>query len=176
VSKVSKEDHIRQEDLNSHDEPAWEEISDAAPPTRGGGNRGSFRTYTLVAALILMAIFGFSRSTWAIPSLGLPTRGCCRPAAVNPGSLSSESNPQAKLAGCCGGGSAEGIGGDYEEELRQAGLQFYLSTSGDSDVEGLDAIVQDFGCHQEIYVFKGGQQVMRVGYAGGQVYEIPETP
>lgn len=170
-----RDDNFRQEDLNRNHDPIGEELPGASPPSRGGGNRGSFRAYILVAALILIALFGFSRSTWAIPSLGRSSLGCCRSAAANSDKLSVETIPQENLGGCCGGSGIGAAGGDYEEELRQVGLQFYLDTSGDPDVEDLAAFVQDFGCHQEIFISKGDQLIMRVGYANGQAYEIPVT-
>jgi hypothetical protein len=172
---MTKDEHFRQDNSNPHEGPVWSDTSDAAPPSRGRGSGGGLRTYALAAVLILIAIFAFSRSTWAIPPLGFSTRGSCRPAAAGSDGLTAEKNPQINFGGCCSGGNSQSSG-DYEEELRQTGLQFYLGTSGDSDEEGLDVSVQDFGCHQEIFIYKDGQLIMRVGYAGGEAYEIPGTP
>lgn len=170
-----KNDNCQTEDLNRNHDSIRKEHPGAPPPSGDGGNRGRFQTYALVAALILIVLFGFSRSTWAIPSVSLPARGCYRSAAADPDSLSVKTIPPANLGGCCGGSGNDAAGGDYEEELRQVGLQFYLDTSGDSDEEGLEAFVQDFGCHQEIFISKGDQVIMRIGYANGQAYQMPLT-
>jgi hypothetical protein len=68
--------------------------------------------------------------------------------------------------GCCGAGGGAAVS---TEEMRLIGLQYYAETYGDSDVE---AKVEDFGCHQEIYIFKDGVRVARIGYANGEVYEL----
>lgn len=165
---MSKDDQLWQEDVTVNDESAWEGYSGATPPAKGAG---PFRAYALVATLVLLALFGFSRSTWAIPALRLPTRACCRPAAANRDNLPVETG----LGGCCSGSTTEGTSPLNEEELRKIGMQFYLEVTGDLDPKDLDAIVEDFGCHQEIIISKGDKLVMRVGYAYGQVYEIPGT-
>ncbi|MBS4021163.1 MAG: hypothetical protein KGZ79_01895 [Dethiobacter sp.] len=71
--------------------------------------------------------------------------------------------------GCGGCGSGGGGAAVSTEEMRLIGLQYYAGTYGDSDVE---ATVEDFGCHQEIYIFKDGVRVARIGYANGEVYEL----
>ncbi|MBS3948609.1 MAG: hypothetical protein KGZ57_10030 [Dethiobacter sp.] len=58
------------------------------------------------------------------------------------------------------------------ERLRQRGLEYYAASYGDAAVE---AVVRDFGCHQEIHIYKEGQLVLRITYWGGELYALPEV-
>lgn len=69
--------------------------------------------------------------------------------------------------GCCVGRS--GTAALSAEDLQQIGLEYYAANYGDAEVE---AVVQDFGCHQEIHIYKDGELIKRIGYADGQVYEL----
>ncbi len=68
-----------------------------------------------------------------------------------------------EMGGCCGGGAIS------NKELRQIGLEYYVANYGDVNVE---AVVEDFGCHQEIHIYKEGKIIKRIGYASGELYEI----
>ncbi len=61
------------------------------------------------------------------------------------------------------------IGGVSSEQLQQQGLEYYTSNTGET---AGDAVVRNFGCHQEILIYKDGEQVMRIGYTFGRLYEI----
>lgn len=82
------------------------------------------------------------------------------------------------LARSDGGGGCGGCGTTSQgaavspAQLRQMGLEYYAAKSGDTAVE---AEVRDFGCHQEIYILKDGQLVLRLAYRGGELYELPEV-
>ena len=72
--------------------------------------------------------------------------------------------------GCVTAGSADELSG---ERLRRLALEYYAANySRDAAVE---AAVRDFGCHQEIYILKDGQLVLRLAYQGGELYELPEV-
>jgi hypothetical protein len=58
---------------------------------------------------------------------------------------------------------------DTTEELRVIGLNFYVSKYGDDNV---DAVVKDFGCHQEIHIYQGEVLLTRIAYVNGQVFEL----
>jgi hypothetical protein len=58
------------------------------------------------------------------------------------------------------------------EQLQQMGLEYYAARYGYTAVE---AEVRDFGCHQEIYILKDGQLVLRLAYRGCELYELPEV-
>lgn len=76
-------------------------------------------------------------------------------------------------AGGCGGCVINSGSALYsEEDLRRLGLEYYAANYDDSDVE---AVVRDFGCHQEIHIYKSGQLVKRIAYLDGQLYELPEA-
>lgn len=72
----------------------------------------------------------------------------------------------------CGGCSTASGAALSTEQLRQLGLKYYAANYGDTAVE---AEVRDFGCHQEIYIYKNGQLVKRLAYQSGQLYVIPEV-
>jgi len=74
--------------------------------------------------------------------------------------------------GCGGCSTASQDSADFVERLRRLGLDFYAARYGDTAVQ---AQVRDFGCHQEIYILKDGQLVMRLAYQGGELYELPEV-
>lgn len=66
---------------------------------------------------------------------------------------------------CCGGG-----GGSYtREQLAQAGVDYYRANFGEEDVE---AEVEDFGCHQEIVIYRDGEAVRRFSFVNGTIYDI----
>ena len=75
-------------------------------------------------------------------------------------------------SGGCGGCSTASGAALSTEQLRQLGLKYYAANYGDTAVE---AEVRDFGCHQEIYIIKDGQLILRLAYQGGELYEMPEV-
>ncbi len=67
--------------------------------------------------------------------------------------------------------SSEAVPGS--SDLGQLGMQFYLDNTGDTDdLEGLEAVVRDFGCHQETHIYRDEQLVMRVGFSRGQAFQM----
>ncbi len=59
------------------------------------------------------------------------------------------------------------------DPLGQLGLEYYLEQTGESvDSDNLKAVVENFGCHQEIHIYKSDELVMRMAYFNGQVYEL----
>lgn len=88
------------------------------------------------------------------------------------GYIYARNNDQAFIAnnrswggGCCSSGS-ENISFDT---LRLEALSYYESKNGSGNYE---ANVEDFGCHQEIFIYDNGEMVMRLAYSGGNFYEI----
>jgi len=75
-------------------------------------------------------------------------------------------------SGCGGCGTASQGPAVSAEQLRRIGLEYYAAKYGDTAVE---AEARDFGCHQEIYILKDGQLVLRLAYRGGELYELPEV-
>lgn len=76
----------------------------------------------------------------------------------------SDSNSNNAGGSCCSTGGADSSVDDVES----AALAYYVDTYGDSDVT---IKVNDYGCHQEIEVIKGGNVIMTLGY-NGEVYEL----
>jgi hypothetical protein len=60
-----------------------------------------------------------------------------------------------------------------ETSLADTGLEYYFEKFpdqvGNKDVE---AKVQNFGCHKEIYIFQENNRVMSLVYSNGQIYEL----
>jgi hypothetical protein len=112
---------------------------------RSKDSLATIKDYVIVALIVVVVFMGFNNYIFA------------RTGSSGFGAFGG--------GGCCGqGGPAVST-----EELRLLGLQYYAVTYGDSDVE---AVVEDFGCHQEIYIYKNGERVARIGYANGEVYEL----
>ncbi|AOY77468.1 hypothetical protein [Clostridium formicaceticum] len=61
--------------------------------------------------------------------------------------------------------------GPRDGRLSQIALEYYVENYGD-DGQEVRAVVRNFGCHQEIHIYKDGELVMKVTYANGQVYEL----
>jgi len=76
--------------------------------------------------------------------------------------------------GCGGCGRAAGPGqqGTQSSGIKAAeelAYKYYSETYGEKD---FTVEVQDFGCHQEAYIIKGGQPVRKLSISGGSVYEV----
>lgn len=56
-----------------------------------------------------------------------------------------------------------------DEQLQEQGLSYYNARSGETAEA---ATVQDYGCHQEIYIYKNGTLVMRLSHVNGRLFEI----
>lgn len=57
--------------------------------------------------------------------------------------------------------------------LEDIGLDYYLEKYELSeDTEGIESKLQNFGCHQEIHIFRDGELVMRMVYFNNQIYEL----
>lgn len=69
--------------------------------------------------------------------------------------------------------SGGAYGSSSGNNLSKIGLEYYLEQNNEVDGEDkVEAIVQNFGCHQEIYIYREDQLVMKLGYSRGKVYEI----
>jgi hypothetical protein len=146
-------------DIINHDDWDQEDENRAVASPRvqrssgsgGGGGHATLKDYVIVALIAFIAVMGINNYLYARTGNGT-------------GSILSGGG------GCGSCGAA--VAGLSNEEMEQAGLAFYFETTGDEDVESVRASVQDFGCHQEIYIYKDDQQVMRVGYANGEIYQL----
>ncbi len=67
---------------------------------------------------------------------------------------------------CCSVGAAA----SSEDQLALSGLDYYGANFGDT--EGLEATVDDFGCHQEISIHRNGEVIRRLSYSNGNFYDI----
>lgn len=134
-----------------HEDEFYEEVERPAKPVKStqltdGGGGTTFKDYVIVALIAIVAVMGINNYIFARGNGGAALGGC---------------------GGCGGGGAA--VSAPSTEELRQQGLEFYVTNYNDTDVE---AVVQDFGCHQEVNIYKDGKLIKRLGYSSGQIYEI----
>lgn len=115
-----------------------------AKEKKGGG---SFKDYLLITLIALVAMMGINNYIDARAGAGA---GGCGGCGVSSGAASTFTN----------------------EELERIGLEFYVESSGDTETADVQVRVQDFGCHQEIYIYKDGRRVMRIGHASGQLFQM----
>jgi len=71
--------------------------------------------------------------------------------------------------GCNGGCAIQGAQGTDLEALKKLAADYYTTTYNET---GFEVEVKDFGCHQEAYIIKNGEQVKRLSISGGNIYEV----
>ena len=88
-------------------------------------------------------------------------------------------NPGAASGGCGSGGSGGSGGGCgsgkatpiTNPELEQQALDLYKSEAG--NIEGVKALVTDFGCHQQVDIVDSGKNLLKsYRYQGGQLIPV----
>lgn len=73
----------------------------------------------------------------------------------------------AGTGGCCR--SDNTVPADTDP-LAQAAIDYYRESGG--DISGIQAVVDDFGCHQEVSLIRDGEIVKRYSYAGSNLVDI----
>lgn len=75
--------------------------------------------------------------------------------------------------GCCGRGAGAQQGADSDpaliEGIKKAASDYYSGKYNDKD---FSVEVRDFGCHQEAYIIKSGEQIKRLSISNGNINEI----
>jgi hypothetical protein len=139
--------HEDEWDFSEEEHPPEPPKVKKSPP---GGGGTSMKDYLVVALIAIIAVMGINNYIFArtAPPTGAAGGG-----------------------GCCGGGGS-GTAGLTTADLQQIGLDYYVQATGEENLDNVEARVEDFGCHQEIHIYKDGQLVMKVGYASGQAYEL----
>ncbi|MEW5921356.1 MAG: hypothetical protein AB1796_10525 [Bacillota bacterium] len=107
----------------------------------------SLKNYLLIAVVVLLLFNVFNNYILARP-------------------VNGNSNSFFSGGSCCRVGGSPGA---TSEQLQQQGLAYYASSTGET---AEDAVVKNFGCHQEIFIYKDGELVMRLAYANGRLFEI----
>lgn len=126
-------------------------------PEKKQDGRMGFKDYVIVALIALLAVMGINRY---IDARGANGNNAAGSYGIN------TANSADSGGGCCGGsGGAAAAGTD----LAQLGLAYYTDQYGDT---GAEAQLQNLGCHQEVHIYQDGQLVAKIGYQGGQFYEI----
>ena len=120
-----------------------------------------------IFAIVIVDANNYSNIEQSIPEsnpVDYQTQAPCGQSSGGCG-VSSDSNSNDAGGSCCSAGGAE----SSVDNLESAALAYYVDTYGDSDVT---IKVNDYGCHQEMEVIKGGSVIMTLGYADGEVYEV----
>ncbi len=134
----------------------------------------NIKVYAVVAVVVIIALIGINKTSLALPSGNLSGEGmwlgCCSGGIV---SRVEEEPRRVFSGGCCSGSAAVREEVPSEEELQRIGFQFYRESSPNANLDRVEALVVDFGCHQEIHIYKDGVLILKVGYSYGQAYEIP---
>lgn len=81
--------------------------------------------------------------------------------------LAGDGSPGPVGSSCC---SIESYPAADNENSIAAALEYYRANY--SSIDGLQARVEDFGCHQEIAITRDNQLLKRFGYSGGTFYEL----
>ncbi len=68
---------------------------------------------------------------------------------------------------CCSTGNSQSGGA---ESLAQDALDYYRESGG--DVTGIQAVVDDYGCHQEVSLLREGELIKRYSYLGSEFVDI----
>lgn len=120
------------------------------------GRKKSAGTLILVALLVLitLVVFIFINSGISARTAGTAPDAPAPSAAAGAGSCCSFGGPEAESA----------------ESLAQATLAYYRAGGGDT--EGIQVVVEDYGCHQEISLLREGEQVKRFSYSGSDFIDI----
>ncbi len=126
------------------DPALYEENGDEKENHDRGGRGISFKSIILIGIVAVFAFFIVNSQIFAR-------------SPVNGGGLGFRRS-------CCGSSAAEAS----TEQIRRAGLEYYAANYGD---EAVEAVVQDFGCHQEIHIYKDGQLIKRLSHYGGRILE-----
>ncbi len=75
--------------------------------------------------------------------------------------------PIATSGSCCSVGALQS-GGD--EALARGAVEYYREGGG--DITGIQALVDDFGCHQEISLMRDGELIKRYSYLDSEYIDI----
>lgn len=110
--------------------------------------------YKILTLFALAAVS--AAAVYLITSSQLPARAYT--AAVNSTPISRSS--------CCSVSPPAEQGNALADEA----LELYIAGFGSSP--GLQAEVEDYGCHQEIVISENGQFLKRYGYNGGTFYDL----
>lgn len=117
-------------------------------PDQQQGKPNSIKTILLVGAVLIMAVVLVNNLVIA--------RTPAAPAAAQAGSPVAFTAPMS----CCARDQSQ----NSIDLIGQQALVYYSSTFGE---EAEEAAVEDYGCHQEVVVFKDGRPIRRLAYNSG---------
>ncbi len=82
--------------------------------------------------------------------------------------FAEDNSPGLRRDTCCSIGS--GNADEQSNQLGQAALNYFSASGG--DISGLQAYVEDFGCHQEVSLVRSNTLIKKYGYDGTSFYDI----
>ena len=144
----------------SEDYSKTEAFEEEAAQNQGPGKPGPGWKSLLFLGLAVILILVLVNNQFTVCSSASAGR------LLAPGSCCGGGARERTLASsCCGGGG----GTVTQEQAARAGLDYYRANFGDEDVE---TVVEDFGCHQEIVIYRDKEMVKRFSFSNGTIYEL----
>lgn len=123
-----------------------EDLDNIATATENKGNL--LKKLLLIVAVLIMAVVLVNSMVTA------------RTPAIKVSGETGETLYAPPACSCCSDNEA----GSEMDQLRQQALAYY---NDQFEEEATDAVVEDYGCHQEILIFKGEEPLRRLAYESG---------
>jgi len=126
-----------------------EDLNEIAAATKNKGNK--LKNLLLIAAVLIMAVVLINSMVTART-----------PAIKVSGEIgeTGETSFSPPACSCCSGNEA----GSELDQFQQQALAYYNDRF---EEQATDAVVEDYGCHQEVLILKGGEPLRRLAYNNG---------
>lgn len=143
---------------------------------RPGRNASTTLISIILVFVVVIVVFAvvnsglYARTTNALEGWTGGGRGSCCSIGVPVKSdqeAPADKTPAFSSNSCC---SIDSPAAGSIDQLSVAALDYYRANYGSTD--NLEAIVDDFGCHQEITISRNGSTVKRFGYSNGTFYDL----
>jgi len=123
-----------------------EDLDNIATATENKGNK--LKNLLLIAAVLLLAVILINSMLTALSP------------ALTVSGETGETLYSSPACSCCSGNQA----GSELNQVQQQALAYY---NDQFEEEATGAVVEDYGCHQEILILKGGEPLRRLAYNNG---------
>ena len=123
-----------------------EDLNEIATATKNKGNK--LKNLLLIATVLIMAVVLINSMVTA------------RTPAIKVSGEIGETSFSPPACSCCSGNQA----GSELDQFQQQALAYYNDRF---EEQATDAVVEDYGCHQEVLILKGGEPLRRLAYNNG---------
>ena len=128
-----------------------EDLNEIATTTNNKGNK--LKNLLLIAAVLIMVVVLINSMVTA------------RTPSIKGSGETGETSFSPPAFSCCSGNQA----GSALDQVRQQALAYYSDQFGEQATE---AVVEDYGCHQEILIFRDGEPLRRLAYNNGDFSDL----